>query len=55
MEVERNNGERKAQMPNMEELMLRTFRKKADGPADENWISKLDLDYAYGHIQLTAL
>ena len=36
---------RKAQMPNMEEeLISRISRQNADGPADEKWISKLDLD-----------
>ena len=38
---------RKAQMPNMEELTSRISRKIADGPADEIWFSKFDLDYAY--------
>ena len=37
---------RKAQMPNMEEFISRISRKIADGPADEIWTSKLDLDYA---------
>ena len=50
--VSRNLNEitvkRKPQMPNMEELISRISRKIADGPADEIWISKLDLDYAYG-------
>ena len=44
---------RKAQMPNMEELISRISRKIADGPADEIWISKLDLDYAYGQLLLS--
>ena len=44
---------RKAQMPNMEELISRISRKTADGPADEIWISKFDLDYAYGQLLLT--
>ena len=43
---------RKAQMPNMEELISRISRKIADGPADEIWISKFDLDYAYGQLIL---
>ena len=38
---------RKAQMPNVEQLISRNSRKIADGPADEIWTSKLDLDYAY--------
>ena len=44
---------RKAQMPNMEELISRTSRKTADAPADEIWISKFDLDYAYGQLKLS--
>ena len=44
---------RKAQVPNMEELISRTSRKIADGPADEIWISKFDLDYAYGQLKLS--
>ena len=43
----------KAQMPNMEELNSRISRKIADGPADEVWISKYDLDYAYGQLILS--
>ena len=35
---------RKTQMPNMEELISRISRKIADGPADEIWIPKFDLD-----------
>ena len=38
-------------MPTMDELISRRSRKIADGPADE--ISKFDLDYAYGHLQLS--
>ena len=44
---------RKAQMPNMEELISRISRKIADGPADKIWISKFDLDYAYGQLTLS--
>ena len=44
---------RKTQMPNMEELISRLSRKTADGPADEIWTSKLDLDYAYGQLLLS--
>ena len=44
---------RKAQMPNMEELISRISRKIADGEADEIWISKFDLDYAYGQLPLS--
>ena len=41
---------RKAQMPNMEELISRISRKIADGLADEIWISKFELDYANGQL-----
>ena len=44
---------RKTQMPNMEELISRISRKIADGPGDEIWTSKLDLDYAYGQLTLS--
>ena len=44
---------RKAQMPNMDELISRISRKIADGEADEIWISKFDLDYAYGQLPLS--
>ena len=44
---------RKAQMPNMEELISRISRKIADGPTDEIWVSKFDLDYAYGQLMLS--
>ena len=44
---------RKAQMPNMEELLSRIPRKIADGLADEIWISKFDYDYAYGQLKLS--
>ena len=44
---------RKAQMPNMEELISRVSRKISDGNNDTIWISKLDLDYAYGQLELT--
>ena len=40
-------------MPNMEELISRISRKISDGPADEIWISKFDLDYAYGQLLLS--
>ena len=45
--------QRKAQMPNMEELKSKISRKVADGPADGNWISKFELDYAYGQLNLS--
>ena len=41
---------RRAQTPNMEELISRISRKIADRPTDEIWISKFDLDYAYGQL-----
>ena len=44
---------RKAQMPNMEELISRMSRKIADSEADEIWIAKFDLDYAYGQLPLS--
>ena len=37
----------------MEELVSRISRKIADGPTDEIWASKLDLDYAYGQLILS--
>ena len=40
-------------MPNMEELISRISRKIADRPADEIWISKFDLVYAYGQLILS--
>ena len=40
-------------MPNMEALRSRKSRKLAEGSADESWISKFDLDYAYGQLQLS--
>ena len=44
---------KKAQMPNMEELLSRISRKISDGKRGEIWISKLDLDYAYGQVKLS--
>ena len=44
---------RKAQMPNMKALNSGISRKIADGPADEIWTSKLDLDNAYGQLLLS--
>ena len=40
-------------MPNMEELISRISRRKADGPVDGIRISKFDLDYAYGQLKLS--
>ena len=45
--------ERKAQMPNMEELISRISRKIPDGEENEIWISNFDLDYAYGQLPLS--
>ena len=44
---------RKAQMPNMKELISRISRQIADGATDQIWILKFDLDYAYGQLQLS--
>ena len=44
---------RKAQMPNIEKLVSKLSRKVSDGPADEIWISKFVLDYAYGQLHLS--
>ena len=46
-------NKRKAQVPIMKEFISRFPRKIADGPADEIWISKCDLDYAYGQLKLS--
>ena len=40
-------------MNNMEELPSRISKKIADGPPDEIWISKFDLDYAYSQLRLS--
>ena len=40
-------------MLNMEELITRITRKIADGEADEIWVSKFDLGYAYGQLPLS--
>ena len=37
----------------MKDLISRISRKIADGLADEIWITKFDLDYAYGQLQLS--
>ena len=44
--------EKKAQMPNMEELISRISRKISEEQEGEKWITKLDFDYAYGQIKL---
>ena len=44
---------RKAQMPKMEELISRISSKIADRPADEFWISKFVMDYAYRQLLLS--
>ena len=41
---------RKAQMPNMEELISRISRKISEGEDGEILATKLDFDYAYGQI-----
>ena len=43
---------KKAQMPNMEELISRISRKISEEQEGEIWITKLDFDYAYGQIKL---
>ena len=35
----------------MKDITSRVSGKSADGAAEEIWISKFDLDYAYCHIQ----
>ena len=45
---------RKAQMPNMEELISRLSRKISEGEDGEVLATKLDFDYAYGQIKLDA-
>ena len=43
---------KKAQMPNMEELLSRISRKISEEQEGETWITKVDFDYAYGQIKL---
>ena len=43
---------RKAQMPNMEELISRISRKKSEEKEGEIHITKLDFDFAYGQLRL---
>ena len=43
---------RKAQMPNVEELISRISRKISEGEDGEVLATKLDFDYAYGQIKL---
>ena len=43
---------RKAQMPNMEELISRISRKISEETEGEITITKLDFDYAYGQLKL---
>ena len=43
---------KKAQMPNMEELISRISRKISEEQEGEIWITKLDFDYAYGQSKL---
>ena len=40
-------------MQNKEERISRFSIKIANGPADEIWISKLDIEYAFGELQLS--
>ena len=43
---------KKAQMPNMEELISRISRKISEEQEGEIWITKLDFDYVLGQIKL---
>ena len=43
---------KKAQLPNMEELISRIPRKIFEEQEGEVWITKLDFDYAYDQIKL---
>ena len=43
---------RKAQMPNMEELISRISQKISEEKEAETWLTKPDFDYAYGQIKL---
>ena len=43
---------KKAQMPNMEELISRISRKISEEQEGKKWITKLEFDYAYGQIKL---
>ena len=43
---------RKAQMPNLEELVSRISRKISEEKEGEIHMTKLDFDYAYGQIRL---
>ena len=43
---------RKAQMPNIEELVSRISRKISEEKEGEIHMTKLDFDYAYGQIRL---
>ena len=43
---------KKAQMPNMEELISRVSRKISRKQESEIWKTKLDIDYAYDQIKL---
>ena len=43
---------RKAQIPNMEEVISRNSRKVSEGSDSEILATKLDFDYAYGQIKL---
>ena len=43
---------RKAQMPSMERLVLRTSRKTSEATEGEILATKLNIDYAYGQAKL---
>ena len=43
---------KKAQLPNMEELISRISRKRSEEQEGEIWITKIDFGYAYGQIKL---
>ena len=44
--------QRKAQMPNMQELISRISRQISEEQEAENSATNLDFDYAYGQIKL---
>ena len=44
---------RKTRKPFMEKIITRISRKNSRKPADGIWISKFDLDYAFGQIHLS--
>ena len=52
-ETQWNHREKEGTNAEYEELISRMSRKIVDGEADEIWISKFDLDYAYGQLPLS--